>query len=235
MVVKKYFAFLLFAIFCVFFTINTSAEVETELYTERSLSEFKEDYAFVKKNTETDDMSIVTFDVSENGLIALSKEYSIQRQRVVDIYDSNGIFLYGFIFNTPGTIKVEWRGNELDIIFCKADIIMSVSENGEPYKLSKLVRDKQYYAHMRELNSDRRHIDSTVYELEKPTLIPRFFGFSKVKVEIEGIESIILDFSGAQIVRFCIFIAIVTVVLAVFVGIFIYALKNAPKNHPNNM
>lgn len=216
---------------CALFSIDAAASrPNTEPYNERTVEEFIDDYGFERRDVETTDMSITAFDVGENGYIALSKEYCFQRQRVVDVYSADGSFLYGFVCNTPGSVHVEWQGSELNIVFGKAELILTVSQNGTPYKLTKLITDKQYYQYSRELNKNERTVGNTVYKLDKPTLIPRFYGYSSLSATNADTEIEICDYSQSQITRFCLFVLLVVTFIAIFVGVFVYAYKNAKMN-----
>ena len=73
--------------------------------------------------------TIECFDVNDDGMIALGTNKS--SQKFVSVYNSQGVFQYGYQFNCSGSFGVEWDANNIVIYFVRSDIACSVNPVGE--------------------------------------------------------------------------------------------------------
>ncbi len=107
--------------------LNTGFETETinEDLQQTILSNRKLTVFYSEPNRST----IECFDVNDNGLIALGSSKS--KNKRICVYDTNGDFKYGYEFVDDGDFGVEWDGDNLNIYFCRGDIIASFDRNGQ--------------------------------------------------------------------------------------------------------
>lgn len=73
--------------------------------------------------------TIECFDVNDDGMIALGTNKS--SQKFVSVYNSQGVFQYGYQFNCSGSFGIEWDANNIVIYFVRSDIACSVNPVGE--------------------------------------------------------------------------------------------------------
>lgn len=66
-----------------------------------------------------------SFDVSENGQIALGL-----CNNTISIYDSDSTFQRSYQFNTYGSYFVEWDNNNLNIFLVRSSLIVQVDNDG---------------------------------------------------------------------------------------------------------
>lgn len=161
------------------------------------------------------------FDVNENGTVAIGQ--GIFRRKEVCVYSSEGIFLYGYAFNSSGDFAVEWDGEVINIYFVRSDVIMSVAPDGtvlDVEKVQSTIANSNYY---RELCRSIRTVGDTTYQARNDMGILNLFASSYSQVivtDITGSESVFYDVNSIQLIK----MIITVVVVCTFVTIVIVKL-----------
>lgn len=72
--------------------------------------------------------AIDCFDVNEKGMIAIGTSDS--EKKTICIYSSDGIFQYGYRFNSYGSFGIKWEEDNIIIYFVRGDFLVEVDTNG---------------------------------------------------------------------------------------------------------
>lgn len=72
--------------------------------------------------------AINCFDINEKGMIAIGSSDS--ETKTICIYNSDGIFQYGYRFNAIGSFGIEWDEDNIIIYFVRGDFLVEVDANG---------------------------------------------------------------------------------------------------------
>lgn len=102
---------------------------------------------------------ITCFDANDDGLVAVGLD-----DRVA-IYDSNGLFKYGYSFSTTGTFYVEWEGSNLWIYLEKSDVGILLDRQANCLKCINIHDSHSEDCHWRELTYTQRKIGDDIYRL----------------------------------------------------------------------
>ena len=144
--------------------------------------------------------SISSFDVSDEGLIALGIS-SISSKKMICIYDGTGEFQYGYIFNEAGSFLVEFCGNNLNVYTARGNIIFSIGQSGiiEDVKLVKDTRENNLYKY--DLKTTTKTRGDTTYIIRNDLGAFRNFiatDYSQVVLSNGEEEIIIYDVNSIQ-------------------------------------
>lgn len=121
--------------------------------------------------------SILCFDVNEEGMIALGQEDG-QRKEIC-IYSLDGVFQYGYSFNSGQSFGVEWDGNNLNICFVRSDVIISVDRKGTIIEIKKVSDNAENNGYWNDLlYRTECEIDDTKYILRNDMGILNIFASS---------------------------------------------------------
>lgn len=91
----------------------------------------------MKSTTEAvQNKSIACFDVSDDGLIAIG--FGNGGQNTIDIYDENGVFLYGYQFYTQGEYTVSFQDENIAIYIVRGDGIAIFDANANLLNLQRV-------------------------------------------------------------------------------------------------
>lgn len=123
---KKYTLFIAALFIFVLVSAQQSFSAEAVLNgTERPAPlEYLENIQFEKTDTETLNAGIKNFDISSNGNVAVGMD-----NNTVNIYDSEGNYLYGYSFDISGDYKCYWEKSEFALYDVRSHIKTLVSEN----------------------------------------------------------------------------------------------------------
>lgn len=134
--------------------------------------------------TEPEKLLIDDFDVNSTGLIALGTSNSTAKR--ICVYDSDGIFKYGYKFNSSGDFVIEWDDEDINIYFDRSDVLASFDNTGECVGILKVKNTKKNSAYMYSLKfsdecivgnnkyvitNDNRLLDSIIYARSKLLLV----------------------------------------------------------------
>jgi len=82
---------------------------------------FLDNLDMVGISSPTQHMAVACFDVSDTGLVAIGFENG--SDRIIDIYNENGKYLYGYQFNSDGDYTVSFQEEDIAIYFMRGDAI----------------------------------------------------------------------------------------------------------------
>ncbi len=162
---------------------------------------------------------IVCFDVSENGLIALG--FADSTNKSVCIYNPDFKFKYGYSFNSSGSFGIEWDNNNLIIYFVRSDVAASFDKSGACTEI-KAIRNTSLNNSYWNNNvfSLKRQVGDDQYIIKNNMSVFSYFGSSYsqlIKIDKNGLETILYDVSGAKIIRTVIafLVAIIIFIIAI--------------------
>jgi hypothetical protein len=84
----------------------------------------------------------------------------------VCVYTKEGVFLYGYGFDTAGSFHVELNGEILNIYLVRSDISIGIDQEGKVIHVLKIEDTKENSAYWRRLESTERKVGESVYALE---------------------------------------------------------------------
>lgn len=160
---------------------------------------------------------IKCFAVNEEGTIAVGS--SRDNNRTVCIYNSDGVFQYGYSFENYGSFGIELDKNVLNIYLVRSDIAISVNSAGEiedVLKISNTSENNTYWN--QHVFSRRRKVGDAEYVIKNDTGILNAFDSSYsqlVVIDKNGEERMIYDVSADKIAN---------MIVAVVVGAIIFGL-----------
>ena len=136
--------------------------------------------------------SIVSFDVSENGMVAIVHQ-SLFFQ-TISVYNIEGQFQYGYSLDYTQSLELEFDNDNLIICFVRSDVALSVDSNGEvqsALEIPNTEENREYWKYLSNLRE--MEVGDTKYELRRSSLV----GFSQiVAINASGEEAIIYDASS---------------------------------------
>ncbi len=101
--------------------------------------------------------SIQCFDVNKDDLIAIGTK-NISNIYYIGIYNSNGIFQYGYSFIDSGSFGIEFDNENIIIYFVRSDIVMSVNPNGDVLEIAKVDNTMENNTYANYLLSPRERV-----------------------------------------------------------------------------
>lgn len=163
---------------------------------------------------EPDKQSIECFDVNENGLIAIGCESF--DDKTVAVYSNDGVFQYGYKFETSGSFGVEWDNDILVIYFVRSDIAIAVDSGGNVdsvLKISNTIENNSYWNHS--VFSKTRQVGNDNYIIKNDMGFFNWFASSYsqlVKIDSNGESHVLYDVNSAQMLK----------MIAMFVGVLVF-------------
>ena len=141
---------------------------ETESMTEERKESLWPKFMLELSDYKEESNKISCFDVSESGLIAIGFEYSWETKKVINIYNSDGRFLYGYLFDDYGTYGVAWNGENLLICIVRGDFEIMIDKSGsclDIRKVSDTPNNNDHWNYL--LHSKKRTVNGSEYRLVK--------------------------------------------------------------------
>lgn len=213
--------------------------IALNIKSEDEINQTKNNWKGYARNEPIRNNAISSFDVDENGIIAIY--FHSDKEDSIDVYDSKGTFLYGISFvSHRGGAKVFWY-NSLIHIYDNVNDITVVDSNGNVVAAYLLVDEWQNKQHAREFFDKfhtEKHLNSHTYRITNDS--NEFFDFimneyeKMVVIDSNSNETVIYDNDG-YVHRMFILTRLLPTLVIVLVHIFIvikivkYA-KNASKN-----
>ena len=227
MKVKRGVLFLLaIVIFMFFVNVESVNAVNTGFQTKRLSNEEKNNFIsninILTIDEEPEKKSIACIDVNSNHLIAIGQE-SILRKTIC-IYSNEGVFQYGYTFNSSGDYGVEWDGENLNIYFIRSDRIVTVTPTGEVLEVLEVqntIENNSYVNNF--INSSKKNVDGTEYSIRNNLGILNWLALSYSQVIVKdgtGTENVIYDVSSMQLFKIITIITIVCVLVLLFIVLF---------------
>lgn len=181
---------------------------------------------------EPDKKGINCFDVNENGLVAIVYDFS----NTIVVYDSNGTFKYGYKFNSAGSEEVEWDGDNVNILFNRSDIILSVDPKGNVVGLLEIENTIDNSSYSNKLSSHKKMANGKEYAISD--ILDPFDVLSTehsklVVIDSDGTEKVIFDVTSKTLIKNLLVIVLVVLFCAfVIIGILRKIKKSSAKiNH----
>lgn len=234
MKVKLTITFLLISILLVSFNINANAistGFETETINEEQTEKVLNNLNFSAISSEKSFHSIPCFDISDDGLIAIGVDGN--SDKYINIYDENGIFQYGYSFNTSGTFGVEFDNDNLIVYLVRSDLAVLIDREGKCLSIesiSNTIDNNTYWNHsvfarVKEHNGDK-------YYRTNENLFLKIFSPSYsqlVKISPDGTKTIIFDKS----LEYTVIIIVGIILIIIFFAILITQLVKLFKKSEN--
>lgn len=156
---------------------------------------------------------IESFDVQSNGSFAVVYDASGKSKRTIGIYDSSGIFQYGYTLGSGGVIGIEWCDEQsLYLYFQRGDIVMSIDNNGACTYAAQIVtknEDNQRYWSQKVFATSKR-CGNDIYQLQNDFGILNCMvkSYSKlVKTTADGESIVLYDVSDKMFAKTVVLIA----------------------------
>lgn len=199
--------------------VSALTSLETDTISESQKEEIKANLNISRKNLEGSIESISSFDVSPNGLIAVCNEGF---SKFINVYNSNGEFLYGYSLDTQGTFGVEFKDDELMIYILRSSLLVSLDDGGNITNILSVKKTTENESYWR--NSIRAKVKK-VGNYEYYLKGNNFLALSNSKIirynNQDMSSSVILDFGvGNGIFMIIIFIFISSVFAVAIIGVF---------------
>ncbi len=198
-----------------------STNFETESLSDQEVSTVKHNMNLQLISNEPSKSAIDCFDVNKNGFVAIG--CSSSGSKSVLVYSDEGVFRYGYRFDTSGSFGVEWSDDTINIILVRSDCVVSVDATGAVVNISKAKDTKENNSYWNDhIFSDRKTVGNKEYAIENDFGIFNYFAssYSMLTVtEENGDKTIIYDVHIQQLTKILTVFIVVTasVVLAIFV------------------
>jgi hypothetical protein len=135
--------------------------------------------------TETDRL-IKCFDVNSNGYYAIG-----YANNTINIYDSFGVFQYGYHFHTDGTYAIELKENSIIIYLGRSNIAVEIDSSGACINAEKVHFSKDLADNV--INRSVKQIGNVTYYLERDIGIFNSDYSRLVKVDETGTKTVLYD------------------------------------------
>lgn len=222
-------AFKYLCLFILFITVFSTCGVNAmAVNTNFSISNITED----KKNTITDNLdislildepskaTIECFDVNDNGMIALG--HTNYNDAIISVYDSNGIFKYGYGFKYNASFGIEWNNDYINIYLIRSDILVVLDADAnvvDVVAVHNTVENDRYKNDC--VFSSEKMVGDTKYALRNNMGILNFISTSYsqlVKISSAGEETILYNVNNFQTIKTLVFVccAVAFVALAIY-------------------
>ncbi len=163
------------------------------------------------------------FDVSESGQVAIG--FANDQNKYISVYDANGKFQYGYVFNCNQSFGVQWDSANLIIYFVRSDVAASFDSNGanvESRTIEDTADNNSYWN--RCVFSKEKTIDTNRYTAKNNMGILNIFASSYsqlLKTDSNGNETIIYDGGTTQTAQTVLFIIAVLIFAALVTALVI--------------
>ncbi len=147
--------------------------------------------------------TIECFDVNDDGMIALGTNKS--SQKFISIYNSQGVFQYGYQFDCTGSFGIEWDANNIIIYFVRSDIACSVNPIGEIQEILDIKNTSNNNSYWNNnVFSTTRTVGNVKYRMQNDFGILNIFSTSYSQLVIQdsnGQTKIIYDVNAQQLYK----------------------------------
>ena len=138
---------------------------------------------FYEKGT---DRLIKCFDVSETGCYAIG-----YKNNTIQVYDSLGVFQFGYCFDTDGTYGIVLKENSMIIYLGRSNIAVEIDPAGKCVAAEKIYFSKEVVDDI--FNRTYKHLGKTNYYLERDVGIFNGDYSRLVKIDETGKPIILYD------------------------------------------
>ncbi len=183
------------------FALNTGFFLQPLSDEEKNAFEPNIDISLLEK--EPTKRAIKCFDVNENNLIAIGS--SVSEKKTIAIYNSEGVFQYGYEFDSSGRFGVEWDNDNIIIYFVRSDVACSVSPTGTIESFSKIENTFENNSYWNDfVFSENRTVGESEYTIKNDMGLFNIFASSYSQLEIKdsnGEPNIIYDVNSDQLLK----------------------------------
>lgn len=170
---------------------------------------------------------IICFDINEDGLVAIGLDGNFDRKEV-GIYSSEGVFLYGYSFNSSGTYGLEWDKENIVLSFRRGDIAGVFNKAGECLEVRYIIYNEENTSYWEEIyNKDEIKYGEDRFILENsPSPFRQYIVLKKISGQTQD-EKVIYNATLLPFLRdfVILFIALIAWICVV-VGLPIYIKKH---------
>lgn len=176
---------LILDIFCVLLSPNTLVASASE-FQNISIEQIEDALNITVFYQKGADRLIKCFDVNENGYYAIG-----YKNNIVHIYNSQGVFQYGYDFDTDGTYGINLKGNNIVIHLARSDIAVKIDSKGKCIDVQEMGFPTDITDNA--INRTSKQIGDITYCLERDIGI--FDGdYSRlVKIDEKGTKTVLYD------------------------------------------
>ncbi len=204
----KYFLSFILLILLVFtngfevFAMNTGFEIDYSFSEEEKEHIISVNHLKLLKEEPVNE-AIQCFDVNEDGLIAIGLIH--MDEKYICIYSSDGIFQYGYRFDSEGAFGIEFNDEYVNIYFARSEIVVSVNPEGKIIEIAQVqdTSDNNRYSNYVFYNRVRESGDKK-YVLKNDTGFLNLIvsSYSQLAViDSDGNEKIIYDVNSKMFAR----------------------------------
>ena len=219
------------------FAMNTG--FSTEILSEDRQNRIIKNISIAVLDEEPAKDTISCFDVSDDRMIALG--CSDLETKTIGIYTPDGVFQYGYKFNTGGKFGVEWDGNNIIIYFVRSDLAVSVNPTGDIESILAIqnTMENNTYWHS-SVFSKKRIVENTEYTLKNDMGLFNIFASSYSQLVVtyaNGDTNKIYDVNSSHFLRvISIFLGvlIVTGIYIFFIARYLLRIRRNTKDIYNN-
>lgn len=187
-------------------TVETNTGFTTDDMALKEQQAFLSAIGLFLKKEEPNKEPIVCFDVNENGLIAIgTKDFE---KEFISVYEPDGTFKYGYLFDCDGSFGIEWDHNNIVIYFVRSNVAGWFNEKGENVDLKivqNTIDNSSYWNEV--LHSTQRNVNGIQYTIQNNLGPFNIFAVSYsqlIKTDADGNTTILYDISNAYTIRFII-------------------------------
>lgn len=178
------------------------------------IESFLNDINIVRFTSEPRKEPIVCFDVDNNDMFAVGTENSENKK--ICIYSSDGVFQYGYQFQSFGSFGLEIKNGILNICFVRSAVSVAIDSEGNILKVSKIsntIENNSYWNYF--VNAKKRKTGEHEYVLRNDIGFVGIFASSYsqlYRIDTDGQEKLLYDANEQQFIQ----------IWAVFIGTIIF-------------
>lgn len=173
-----------------------------------------------KLSNEPSKKVIQCFSVNTDGTIAVG--CGSYNKKTVCIYNSEGIFQYGYSFQTAGSFGIELKEDILYIYFVRSDIALAIDPDGQINSVTRIqntVENNSYWNHS--VFSTKISTEQYEYVIKNNLGIFNVFASSYsllTKTDVYGNETVIYDVNNTQ--QFRVYSTLFFIVVFLSIGVY---------------
>ena len=206
--------------------LNTGFAVEN--FSDEQLNKISNNFKITSLQSEPKRNAIDCFAVSESGMVAIGCSSSVDK--TVCVYSDNGVFEYGYKFETYGTFGLDFDGDNVIIYLVRSGAAILVNKSAEIESIFKISDTKE----------NTRYWNNHVYSNKHTALGKTYFlrndmgvlnivatSYSQLIVLDEnGESSVIYDVNANQLTKTLIILVLVCGFVAVVIFVIIRSFRH---------
>ena len=165
--------------------------------------EFLENIALRRIDDAPRKTAIECFDVNENELIAIGTE--IAEKKYVSIYNTEGMFQYGYAFQSNGAFDVQWDADDVLIYFVRSDVAAAFDDRGACIwmrRIENTAENSTYWNHV--VRARQKEVGTNRYLVRNDMGVFNLFASAYgqlIKFDETGNETVLYDVTAMQKTR----------------------------------